>query len=242
MSEKITERIALLLAKAESTTPEEAEALTEAATKLMAKYMIDRATVEAKRAKAGQPAEKIVTKTITFNGAYRLEWCKLGSAVSRALGNLELMQSTYKNKFATLYIVGFESDVDQAIVLIQSLQLQAVVAVRAWWKDNKGLYEFDTSYDQEAARRSFAAGFGQGAAGRIRENRTQAVKEASTGTDLVLLDRGALVKEHYDGLKKGKSRARGGKGSYGAIMDGQAAGRNANTGERSMTQGRGIGR
>lgn len=240
MSEKIADRIAKLLAKAESTTPEEAEALTEAAAKLMAKYMIDQATIDAKRAKAGQSSESIVTKTITFNGAYRLEWCSLGAAVCRALGNLELMQSTYKNKWATLHIVGFESDVDQAIIMIQSLQIQAVVAIRAWWKENKLGYAAHSSYDQEAARRSFARGFGNGAAQRIRENKQQVVQESSKGTEIVLASRGVKVREYYDSIQKGKSRARGGKGSYEAMLSGNEAGRNARTGEKSVSQGRGI--
>lgn len=240
MSDKKADLIAQLLAKAESTTPEEAEALTEHAARLMAKYMISQATIDAKRAKAGQPSEQIVTKTVTFTGAYRLEWITLGVAVCRGLGNLENMKSTYKNKSATLYVIGFESDVEQALILINSLQVQATVAVRAWWKEHKYEFMFHPAYDQEAARRSFATGFGIGAGQRIKENRNQAVQEASTGTDLVLLDRGAKVKAHFDGMAKGKNRARGGKGDWSAMDSGVAAGRNANTGDKAVSQGRGI--
>jgi hypothetical protein len=240
MSEKKAELIAQLLAKAESTTPEEAEALMEHAARLAAKYMIDQATIDAKRAKAGQPIEQIVTKTVTFTGAYRLEWIALGVAVCNGLGNLRNLQSTFKNKAATLYVIGYESDVEQALILINSLQVQATVAVRAWWKENKVDFMWETSYDQEAARRSFAKGFGFGAGARIKENKNQVVQEAGTGTDLVLASRDAKVQEHFDGISTRANRSRGGKGSFGAMSAGREAGRNANTGDKGLTGGRGI--
>lgn len=240
MSEKKIELIAQLLAKAESTTPEEAEALTAAAEKMMVKYGIEQAVIDAKRAKAGQASEKIIQTTITFNGAYRLEFISLGAAVMNSLGSLKALKSTQGNKSATLYIIGFESDVAQAELLIRSLQVQSMVAVRDWWKTNKASYAMDSSYDQEAARRSFVRGFGNGAADRIRNNKQEQVREAGAGTELVLVDRAAKVQAHFDSIPQSKNRSRGGKGDYSAQNSGVQAGRNANTGGRAMTQGRGI--
>jgi len=234
MSEKITERIALLLNKAESTTPEEAEALTAAAEKLMLKYGIEQAKISAKRAQAGQPDEKIVTETITFNGAYRLEYMRMGAAVCASLGALRNMQNPYKNKSVTLYIIGYESDVKQAKTLIESLVIQSMVAVRTWWRDHKAEHSFKSSYDQEATRRSFVHGFGLGAAKRIRENKNQVVQEAGTGTELVLVSRDNAVQAAFNAMSSSKSRSRGGKGSSSALGDGIQAGRNANTGEKSI--------
>lgn len=240
MSDKKIELIAQLLAKAESTTPEEAEALTEHAERLMIKYGIEQAIIDEKRSKAGQSSESIVTKKIQFNGAYRLDNLALGVSVLEGLGNLRALQSTMGNKIAWLHIIGFESDVEQAEILINSLQVQAAVAVRAWWKANKGDYQFEAAYDQEAARRSFVRGFGRGAGKRIAESRLQTVQAATTGTDLVLVSRGDKVDAHFDSISKRPSRARGGKGSGAAMGSGYAAGQNANTGGKSISSRKGI--
>ena len=238
MSEKKIDLIAQMLAKAESTTPEEAEALMEHAERLMIKYSIDQAVIDSRRA-TGQE-EKIVTVKIQFSGAYRLDHTRLGASVANALGNLRLLQSTYKNKFSWLHIIGFESDVRQAETLIRSLQVQSMVATRAWWKTHKGEYSLYTSYDQEAARRSFVVGFGAGAGERIRASRQQVVAEAGTGTELVLVSREAKVQAHFDTLQTRPSRARGGKGSPEARVSGYQAGQQANTGEKSLSQGRAV--
>jgi hypothetical protein len=244
MSEKKIDLIAQLLAKAESTTPEEAEALTEAAEKMMAKYMIDQATIDARRAKKGEATEKIVQVIIEFTGAYRGEMLHMASCVASSLGTLRVLQSTTWNRGKTFaaYIIGHESDVAQAKLLIESLQLQAVVAVKAWWKANKDAYVWETPYVQEKERRSFVHGFGSGAGDRIWKNRNQIIQEATTGTELVLVDRKSKVNdwvdEQYSNLRSSRGRnATGGGASGGA---GFRAGQNANTGERAVSQGRGI--
>jgi hypothetical protein len=245
MSEKKIDLIAQLLAKAESTTPEEAEALTAAAAKMMAKYMIDQATIDARRAKKGEATEKIVQIIIEFKGAYRGEMLHLSSNVVNGLGQLKMLQSTSWNKGKTFaaYIIGFESDVAQAKILIESLQIQATVAVRDWWKAHKDEYAFLPPYDQEKQRRSFVHGFGSGAGTRIRTNRQEAVSEAKVGTELVLVDRKAKVEswvqDQYAGNLR-NSRGRNATGSGRAAHHGFEAGKQANTGERGVTQGRGI--
>lgn len=244
MSEKKIDLIAQLLAKAESTTPEEAEALTAAAEKLMAKYMIDQAVIDARRAKKGEATEKIIQIQIKFTGAYRGELLHMASSVANSLGTLRVLQSTTwdKGKTFVAYIIGHESDVEQAKILIESLQLQAVVAVKAWWKEHKADYVWETPYVQEKERRSFVHGFGTGAGDRIWKNRNQLIEEASTGTELVLVSRKSKVNdwvdEQYSNLRSSRGRnATGGGASGGA---GFRAGQNANTGERAVSQGRGI--
>lgn len=241
MSDKKAELIAQMLAKAERTTPEEAEALMAAAAKLMAKHMIDQATIDAKRNKAGQPTEKIVTKKVFFKGAYRLEWLSLGHNVARGMGTVKTLQSTYSNTEATLWVIGFESDVDQAIQLVNSLRVQAQVAVKQFWSGVASGYQGYSRYDQEAVRRSFAEGFGRGAGDRIWDNRQTVIEESGAGTELMLVDRTIKVEAYVDSMTKGKSRARGGKGSWEARAAGKEAGRNAATGEKGLTGGRGIG-
>jgi len=241
MSEKKIDLIAQMLAKAESTTPEEAEALMEHAARLMKKYMIDQAVIDERRAKAGKASEKIVEEPLHFTGAYRGEMLHLCNMVATGLGTLRGMQSTSRNKVFTYWLIGFESDVAQAKLLINSLQVQAAVAVRSWWKVHKEDYSWESAYNQEKARRSFVHGFGTGAGLRILENAQQAVQEASKGTEIVLVSRKSRVDDHMDektGLKAARPRKATGGGS--AAGYGYLAGQQANTGEKAVSQGRGI--
>ena len=236
MSDKKIELIAQLLAKAEATTPEEAEALTEHAERLMVKYGIDQAVIDERRAKKGAVSEKIIQVHMTFKSNYRGEMLNLGHSVMRGLGTLRSLQSTRGGKVFTLYLIGFESDVAQAQILISSLQVQSAVAVRAWWKLNKDTYASDTYYDQEKARRSFVHGFGTGAGSRIRDNRAAIIQEVSTGTDLVLVSRKSRVDSYVSDMRTGKGRSRNATGQDAAASQGFRAGQNANTGEKSVNQ------
>lgn len=229
MSEKITERIALLLNKAESTTPEEAEALTAAAEKLMLKHMIDRATVDARRGK-GAKKEEIVQVILDCTGSYRKALMWLSWNVAQAFGNIEMLKSNDNGKTIRVFLIGFESDVEQVQSLILSLQIQGVVALRSWWKEHKADYTGVRSYEQWEARSSFVEGFGQGAARRMRESRVEAVQEAGTGTELVLVERGSLVKAHMDTIQTRKARASKSHYDGTANRAGRTAGENANLG------------
>lgn len=232
--------IAKLLAKAESTTPEEAEALTEHAERLMVKYMIDQATIAERRSKqGGHTEEKIVEEMMEFRGVYRDELLRMAALVANALGPVRCM-SMGRGTRQYIWLVGFESDVAQAKLLISSLHIQSAVAVRAWWAEHKAEYSLQTPYDQEKARRSFVHGFGSGASARIRDSRQTIVKGAGTGTELVLLDRSAKVDEYYNAKNLRAARARTATGGGFAAVAGREAGLKANTGGREMTQGRAI--
>lgn len=240
MTEKKADLIAQLLAKAESTTPAEAEALREHAYRLMEKYMIDQAVIDARRAKLGQASEQIVTKIIKFEGMYRRDLQLLGSAVVHALGTMRPLVSNGK-RTSWLHIVGFESDVEQAEVLIRSLHVQALLAVKDWWYGVRDTYEY--AYEPESAkvraRHTFVIAFGHGVAERIEANRSQVIEEAGTGTELVLVDRKSKVDEFVDGLNLRNSKSTR-KYDPNAYVHGSAAGREANTGERSVSMGRGL--
>lgn len=241
MSESKIDLIAKLLAKAESTTPEEAEALTEHAERLMSKYLIDQAVIDARRAREGKTHEKIVEKRRDYKGNFAGEMFNIGRHVAWGMGTVKTMQSTSKG-FFHLYLVGFESDVAQAELLIDSLEVQAMVAVRAWWKENKADYSHLSGYNQEKARRSFVNGFGEGAGTRIFRNRKVIIEEASTGTELVLVDRTKQVDDYVADRTAGGKRGRSRNAATGgaASADGFVAGQNANTGEKGLSQGRGI--
>ena len=252
MSEKKIDLIAQLLAKAESTTPEEAEALTAAAERLMIKYAIDQAVIDARRAREGKKQEQIITRKVEFSGMYRKDLLSLAWSIVQALGQMRGFRSTGWVQTSSkktpwqesevLKIVGFESDVEQAVVLINSLHLQAMVALRKWWNESKDTeYLFHREAARVRARRTFVVYFGHGAGQRIIESRRSVIEEMSSGTDLVLVDRKSRVDEWVEeNMEYGKGRASKRKFDGKASGAGDRAGRNAHTGERSMTQGRGL--
>ncbi len=238
MSDKKIELIAQMLKKAESTTPEEAEALQEHAERLMVKYMIDQATIDAKLAGSGKASAKIITKVRSYRGNIAGELFNIGVQVSWAL-DLQTLQSHSKGYFH-LHIVGFEDDIQRAEQLIDSLEVQAKVAMKAWWKEHRPEYTWQNAYEQEKARRSFIHGFGVGAGLRIKDSRRTIVEEAGTGTELMLVDRASQVKAYVESQATRKGRARGAAAGGAAAGHGFRAGQQANTGGTAVGQGRGI--
>lgn len=239
MSEGKLDLIAKLLAKAERTTPEEAEALTEAAERLMIKYGIEQAMVDERRARAGQAQEKIIEAKRAFSGVYGIDMRDLGAQVAFGLGTLRPLQSKTWDGSYVLHLVGFESDVHQAQTLVASLELQAMVAMRAWWARERDAYAWYSESEKRRARSGFIRGFGSGVRARIAANRRTLVEEAGSGTDLVLASRLDRVSATIGELSKARERQ---KADTYAYADGREAGQEANTGERAMTQGKALTR
>lgn len=241
MSDKKLDLIAQLLAKAESTTPEEAEALTEHAERLMIKYGIEQARIDERRAKLGQASEKIIEARRLFTGTYARDLRDIGIAVAFGLGTLRPLQANLPGVGVILFLVGFESDVRQAETLISSLEVQGMVALRAWWRNNRVYYDGLSESDKRRARGGFLRGFGSGARRRIEANRQTIIEEAGTGTDLVLASRKARVDAVLDARNIRSARARE-EADQWAYVDGIRAGEEANTGERAMTSGKALAR
>lgn len=239
MSEKKIELIAQLLAKAESTTPEEAEALTEHATRLMTKYMIDQATIDAKRARAGHAQEEIIRASEQMSGSYQKPMLDLWVTVGEAFGPIRFLKSNGKN-YINLHIVGFESDVAQFRVLGKSLEVQCAVAMRSWWQENKASYDHLSTQGKWEARSAFITGFARGAARRMAESKRQVVSEAGPGTEIMLADRSTAVEEFFNGVPARKGRASRGYYDGEASGAGYRAGQQAHTGESGVTQRRRI--
>jgi hypothetical protein len=233
------ERIAALLKKAETTTPEEAELLTAKAEELMLKYGIDKAMLNARTTGDKERIEKL---HIPLSGIYAKAYMRMMSMIARAYGDdIDTYYTPWKNNI-TLTIVGFETDVAQLKVLLTSLQLQAVVALNTWSKNRQLSYK-PTAMEKFKDRRTFIESFGVGAASRIRRARASAVKEAESstpGAELVLRDRALAIKEfmaqNVGKLKTVKNREK--PGAYAASDAGYDAGRNANTGDRQVGVGR----
>lgn len=237
MTETKLDLIAKLLAKAERTTPEEAEALTEHAERLMVKYGIEQAMIDDRRARLGQTHEKIIEIHKTARGTYSADLRDLGAQVAFGLGTLKPLQSKTWDGHYTLHLVGYESDVNQAQVLIASLEVQAMIAMRTWWGAVRARYSQHTEAQKRRARSGFIRGFALGARTRIEANRRTIIEEAGTGTELVLASRLDRVKEHVGEHKNARPRKEADAGGY---LNGYAAGKQANTGERTLTQGKAL--
>jgi hypothetical protein len=238
------ERIAKLLQKAETTTPEEAELLTAKAVELMQKYGVTQAMLNARRT---GDKERIELLQIPLKGIYAMAYESMLTSIARAYGNVQTFYTQWKQSDVTLTITGFESDVAQLKVLLTSLQLQVVVATDSWWKSADNEYTRTSAKPMEKfkARRQFIKSFGFGAAERIRKARHHVVAEAeksTPGTELVLRNRAQAVDEFvtakFPGLKTVKRREK--PGSFGAGQAGYKAGQNANTGDKQVSNQRAL--
>lgn len=232
------ELIERLLAKAESTSPEEAEALTEHAERLMIKYGIEQARLDERRGRAG---DGIVECRRLFTGVYRLDERQIGIAVAFGLGTVRPLQASIRGAGVVLYFVGFESDVRLADRLLDSLLLQARVALREWWLGHEALYRFDSQYERQRARAGFLRGFAWGVRDRLAASRVAVVAEAGSGTDLVLASRIARVDAAIGDVPAARGRL--GRTDATAGAAGRRAGTAAHLGtdaaiaaERSMTR------
>ena len=238
------ERIAALLRKAETTTPEEAQALTEKAVQLMQKYGITQAMLNARRTGDSERIERI---HIPLKGIYAMGYMSMMNSIALAYGGVKTYYTQWRQSDVVFTITGFESDVAQLKILLASLQLQAVVATDTWWKsnENRSVRDYATAMEKFKARRTFIKAFGSGAAERISRARRVVVRDAereTPGAELVLLDRmkaiEAFLAEKEPKLKKSKSREK--HGGFKASSAGYRAGRNANTGDKQVSNQRAL--
>jgi hypothetical protein len=233
------ERIKKLLALAErGATEEERDAFNAKATALMVQWGIEDAMLN------NQPQtgnESITTRLFRVDvpKAYSYEYAKIGIQIANALGAKGLYQKKADGS-TECYVIGFESDLERISMLIQSLSLQATMAMASWWRINGDLYT--TASMRWKARRSFITGFAAGLKDKLATVVRQTVSEAGHGAELVLVDRSKQVERWAEeNIKIGTNRAR----NY--YVDGHragaAAGRQADIGQGSLSvQRRGIGR
>lgn len=235
---KKTALIDQMLKKAESTTPEEAEALLEAATKLMARYGVTEAMLVASGAKA---KEQIGGETVTVKGVYSRELMFMIYHVCLASGTTRILYSKWSDTHYRVTIYGYESDVKAMVTLAESLLVQATHATASWWRQHRAEYSYLAPFDQFVQRRTFITGFGDGAAAKMREAVKVAtvesdVERGTTGTELVLRERGKEVAEFVES-KAGRSRSFNTRsGNYAASAAGRAAGQRASLNQRGISK------
>lgn len=225
--DKKIELIAQLLAKAESTTPEEAEALTAAAEKLMIQHQIERAEVAAASPESRDTT--IVERWLHMDSkTYAAARCWSLSLAINALEQVTTFWNTNKRTgYMALVIVGATADADAALRLARSLDRQQMHAMRLWWKAERRYHEFSTAHEKLQERRGFIVGFGSGAAQRIADAREEATETLAESTALVLVGDRQRLDEHMQGYKITPTRA-GVPGTAIAFGDGQREGIAAN--------------
>jgi hypothetical protein len=236
---KWAHKIAALLKKAESTTPEEAEALTARAEQLMIKFNIDSAVQHAYRALNGKSVEeKIVEKSFTFTGTYHRALLYTFVDVATALG----FKVTFRrgNNWSSMMIMGFESDVTGGELIIASLQLQLVSALNTWWKtyDDKTWLR---PMEKFKSRRSFMFAFGEAVCARVYLSRRNLIADAEVthpGTALAVRTREQKLADAYEALGVRTVKVKQEITDYDAYIEGYRAGENSDTGDKQVVNER----
>ncbi len=190
----LLERVRKLLAKAEGdgVTPAEAEALTEKAATLMAKYGIDRALLAAARPGTDRPDNRLIDVP---NPWADVRAHLLAGLVTAMRCQCVLLPARSGKR---VHVFGYHSDLERAEMLYTSLLVQmahglavaavppAARSVRAW-------------------RRSWLLGYTSAVITRVRAAEERAASDADSARDgdgpstaLVLADRSLVVRRHCE--------------------------------------------
>lgn len=237
MAEKLSieEQVAIILRKAETATPEEAEMLSARAEYLMLKHGIDRSVAEA-AADNSLEKDHIEWFSVTFDGVYAKAQVFMVHDIVMAYGDARGYVSSHDRpkKGMTYHFCSFSKDGEALKGLIESLMLQCTTATTEFIEEQDYAWTLKSASEKYNAKRSFILGFGRGAASRITETRKKVVAEAkseSTGTDLVLRNKSTEVEKAYDRMMGGNTRrTRGMQTTYSGYSAGRTAGRDANVG------------
>jgi hypothetical protein len=222
--------ITKLLAKAESTTPEEAEVLIGKAQELATKYAIEQGIIDQARAARGE-AVREGFKRIRLCTERNTPLIKAKRQLVNWLANVNNCFVVMGHRRAYLEVTGFESDIIMLEHLFASLLLQMQRSMGQ--AEARGeVYGTVASW-----RVSFAYGFVDRVGVRLLDAKKAQTREADAGTPgtaLVLRNRAQLAKEfaegYYEGgLTKGRRIPRSDNNVYGSIS-GDRAGRNADLG------------
>lgn len=239
--ERTIDKVLKLLAKAESTTSAEAEALLAKATQLMEREAIDEAMLAAAQ---GHETDEIGTKRFVFGKTYAKQQQELAFAIGRAFGFRLLQSSDSYAKTRTATWVGWGSDIRRAEVLLTSLLIQqareAKAFIKPWREANKAACRQDRLL-RHYTECDFMTGFASGVQTRLlqvrRETRVDAKAsqgDGGTGMELVLVSREKQVDEWYDKrygkLRRGRSDRSWRTGAHAGRAAGHEAGQRADLG------------
>lgn len=228
-AQKTLKLITKLLAKAESTPfPAEAQTFQEHAERLMVRYGIQQAAIDAEAGKAGKPQELMVEDRFELGGQYRVGQARGFIAVASAFDTVKVLQATTQTK-KVIYLIGAESDVAQIRRLFSSLLLQLDTAMASWWV----AYPYKphlSAHEKTLERRQFQLGFLVTVANRLRALYQEQAVAGEPGNQLVLASRRERADEHayelYPDVRNVRSQAMA-YGSSTAHAAGSTAGQRA---------------
>lgn len=226
---KTLKLITKLLAKAENTPfPAEAQAFQEHAERLMVRYGIQQASIDAEAGKAGKPQEPMAEERVEFRGSYRVGQARGFTEIALAFNTVRVLQAT-SSSTKILYLIGAESDVSQMLRLFASLQVQLQSAMASWWLD----YPFKpylSAQEKTLERRQFQLGFLATVAGRLRSIYQDELDVGAAGSELVIVGRKDRADEHvkllYPELRSARRQSMA-FGSHNAHVAGGVAGASA---------------
>lgn len=225
-ADKTLKLITQLLAKAENTPfPAEAQTFQEHAERLMVRYGIEQAEIDAEAGRQGRPQEPMVEERIEFSGQYRVGQSLGFSYIAMAFNTIRVLQST-RSSSKLLYLIGAESDVAQVVRLFTSLRVQMGSAMNAWWLNYTDKI-FLTAHEKTLERRQFQIGFLATVAQRIAEIHNSEVAATGPGNQVALSSRRDRADQHAKELYPEVRRARSqplSMGSQGAHAAGSFAG------------------
>lgn len=259
-------KIEALLAKAEGTDSEqEAQVFYAKASELIVKYGIEQSQIDAVRASKGEPRGQIVRQAMWFGGVYAMGTMLGAYQVIQEVsgGAIFCMKSASKvrdylkvsaddngvpdsRQGYYLYLHGYESDIDQARLLVTSISIQANRAMHRWWSEKdpvERIWDKQYGVSDNMRKRSYIQGFFEGAADKIKQARREVVQQASTGAQVALVDRKQQVHLWMD--QKGIGTGRAGRptySDYGARSAGTSQGRRADVGQPRFATTKAVGR
>lgn len=189
-SDRVVKRIAGLFHQAENAkTPGEAEVYTTRAAELMIKYRVDEETLRQARNGRRPRTEPIVRNVLKFPGIYGKINMIQANAIVEALGDMRTVDASKLERGSTcaMWIIGYETDVRHASLLVASLQVQCAQALQVWWKmyNSRGL----TAMQKFVDKRTFIDGFTYAAVERINRARGNVEGSVEPGTALALRER-----------------------------------------------------
>jgi hypothetical protein len=213
LTDDILARIRKLLAVAEHpTTPTfEADAAARAAERLMSKYAVDEALLEAATPSTPKPQ----TRSIVVEAPYATAKTMLVGAVAQAYGVRAITHRGTEPLRMTL--VGFAGDLQIVDLLYTSLLLQATTGLRRQRMSGR------------AFRRAFLIGFASEVGHRLAAAHQEAVADTGeASTALVLADRGREVEEAVREQFPRLGTTRATVSDAGGLQAGRASGADAN--------------
>jgi hypothetical protein len=226
-------------------TQAERDTAGQEAERLLAKHAIDRLTLDVEGARRAQrePIERRTVVVMGGRGTTALDVVIGLSAAAKALGlvahyrdrrTVDEWDEPGARPHVELAVTGFASDLALAVPLLESLAVQAALAVKAWWRSDPR-HRSIPKWDAHLSRCAFAQAFGAGAAARLDAGRERALAETATGTALVVAAREEAVQDWVrDNLQVRRVRDRRSFSGYGRAP-GYAAGlRSSGTAQRAV--------